>query len=496
MLYSLSPEDMRSLEAGFMRESGCPGILLMEHAAQGLAGRIFHWMRKREGSVLFLCGPGNNGGDGFAAARLYVNGGGRARVWRLPGELSGEAELNLRLLKSLYPQTPVTLMGEDIPPFPRDAALIVDALFGTGLCRPLEGVAMKLVGQVNGCGLPVIAADIPSGLSGRTGRAMGDAVRAWETVTFHQPKNGLYLHDGMNYTGKVTVMDIGLPLQGKGAEGWEIALPKDLKSLLPDRRPVSHKGTYGRVLVLAGSPGMAGAAAVCAQAALKAGAGLCTVAAPQEIIPIVQALAPCATCIALPFQENAFLPEAAQILAKAASLMDSLAVGPGLGTGPDRVPLLRAAKEAGKPAVWDADALNLMACHPELIRLNGRCVITPHPGEAARLLDTGTAQIAADGPAALDRLHDRSGAVAVLKGAATLITDGRRRAINITGTPAMAKGGSGDALTGVTAALLCRLPAFEAAQAACLIHGMAGVAAAKKTGENALTAFELIQALP
>lgn len=493
MLYTLSPDQMQQLEADFMIATGYPSLLLMEHAAQGVCNCIQQMLISPVAPVLFLCGPGNNGGDGFAAARLHVQQGGNALVWRLPGKLSGDSETNLHLLETLYPHTKVVSIADALPPIPKDTGLIVDALFGTGLCRPLEGTALEMVNAANESGIPILAVDIPSGLSGNTGYPMGNAVTASETVTFHRPKDGLYLHQGPNHTGKITIIDIGIPPSFPSPNRWEIALCQDLPALVPPRKPVSHKGTYGKVLILAGSIGMAGAAAICAQAALKAGAGLCTVALMPDILPIVQSLVPCATCIPLPAQNNVFLPEAAANLAKAAAGADCIAVGPGLGNSIDRLPLLKAIKEAGKPCVWDADALNLLASHPALLPLSPQDICTPHPGEAARLLNTGTAQVLHHAPTALHQLSQKLGAVTILKGATTLIRDGEKLAMNITGTPAMAKGGSGDALTGIIAALLCRLPSFKAAQAGCLIHGMAGIAAAKATGENGLTAWELTQ---
>ena len=500
MRRTITPEEMKRVERAVMRETGLPGLLLMEHAAQAVLDAVARQMAGRCGQVLFLCGPGNNGGDGLAAARLWRARGGQASIWHLASRMTGDAGQNKQFLKKLWPDVPFTRLSESpekLPPIGPEIGCVVDALFGTGLSQPVQGVAFALVKRVNESGVPVVAVDIPSGLNGLNGLVMGEAIRATETVTFHRPKLGLYLNKGPEYAGLVTVADIGLPPQLDDAPGMDVLLPQDLLQMLPSRRRDTHKGDYGRVLILAGSFGMAGAAAICAQAALRTGAGLVTVACPETIVPIVQQLAPCATCLPLPMAGEAFASEAETLVYEAALRADALAVGPGLGAMPDRLPLLNAIKRSGKPAVWDADALNLLAMSPDLLPMEGTHLFTPHPGEAARLMLKAVGAVTEDVVESVQALWHKLGGVVILKGASTLLYDGARLALNITGTPAMAKGGSGDALTGVLVALLSqqRLQGYSPlllSQIGCCLHGHAACLAERETGQRGLLATDLV----
>jgi len=500
MYRTITPEEMKRVEHTIMRETGLPGLLLMEHAAVAVVGAVKRLMEGRQGQVLFLCGPGNNGGDGLAAARLWLGEGGQAQIWQFTSKMSGDAAANRQLLKKLWPDTPFMRLSEaadKLPPIGSEIACIVDALFGTGLSQPIQGVAFALTKRVNESGIPVVAVDIPSGLSGLTGMVMGEAIRAAETVTFHRPKLGLYLNKGPEYAGKVTVADIGLPKAFDDAPGMDMLLQKDLSTLLPFRRRDTHKGDYGRVLVVAGSFGMAGAAAICALAALRTGAGLVTVACPENIVPTVQQLAPCATCLPLPMAGVSFTPEAKGLVYDAALRADAIAVGPGLNVLPDRLMLLKAVKRAEKPTVWDADALNLLAMSQELLPMTGTNIFTPHPGEAARLMQVSIGAVTADVVEGVQALWNKLGGIVVLKGASTLLYDGARLAINVTGTPALAKGGSGDALTGILAALLAQQKQIGhspliLAQIGCCLHGSAALMAEKETGQRGLLATDLL----
>jgi len=469
MIRTISPQAMQAYEKRIMQEAGLPGLLLMEHASRAVTERL-----DKSLYTVFLCGPGNNGGDGFAAARLFHLAGGQCEVWRLPGELKGDALTNWQLLHALCPHVKICELAEDFA-FPPQTGQIVDALFGTGLDRALTGLPLRLVEAVNQRRLPVIAVDIPSGLSGQTGQVMGRAVKAAETVTFHRPKNGLYLGQGPEYTGRVIIAPIYLP-QGE-AEGYDIMEAADIPLMITPRGRDSHKGDYGRVLIRAGSPNMAGAAGLCAQAALRAGAGLVTVSCDEITALTVHGLAPSATCC-----DEKTRPQA-----------DVMAAGPGLGQrGED---FLREMRACDKPCIWDADALNWLARQANK-RLPENHFATPHPGEAARLLGCTPQEVEADRPKALAALYDTLGCTVVLKGATTLIQSHEGRAMNLRGTPAMAKGGSGDALTGILAALACRgLSPLKTAQLACLLHGLAGERAAVQWGENAVTAMDLINCI-
>ncbi len=500
MYRTITPEEMRRVERAIMRETGLPGLLLMEHAALNVVGAVKRQMEGKSGQVLFLCGPGNNGGDGLAAARLWLGEGGQAQIWQLTSKMSGDAAANRQLLKKLWPDAQIVRLSESpdkLPPIGPETAVIVDALFGTGLSQPVQGVAFSLAKRVNESGIPVVSVDIPSGLSGLNGMVMGEAIRAAETVTFHRPKLGLYLNKGPEYAGHVTVADIGLPKALDDAPGMDMLMPQDLCALLPQRRRDTHKGDYGRVLVVAGSTGMAGAAAICALAALRTGAGLVTVACPEPIVPIVQQLAPCATCLPLPMAKDAFAKEAEGMVYDAALRADAIAVGPGLNALPDRLVLLQALRRADKPTVWDADALNLLSMSQELLPMAGANIFTPHPGEAARLMQVSIGAVTGDLVEGVQALWHKLGGVVILKGASSLLYDGSHLAINATGTPALAKGGSGDALTGILAALLAQQKQLNHSplvlgQIGCCLHGSAALRAEKETGQRGLLATDLL----
>ena len=494
MNVTITPAGMKALEKDFMEKSGVPGALLMEHAAQGVVEALGRHVP--QGSrVLFLCGPGNNGGDGWAAARLWVARGGRALVWALPGMPLGDALMNRAL--ALQSGVEAMALGDICPPLLPPCDAVVDALFGTGLSHDVEGLAATLIRMVNRSGLPVIAVDIPSGLDGLTGRVRGVALRAAETVTFHRLKLGLLLRDGAAYTGKITVQPILIPAGYGDVEGLRVLEPEDIPALIPPRPVDTHKGSYGRCVILAGSPGMAGAAAFCAAACVKAGAGLTTILCRESLLPVLQTLVPAAMCRPLPEEAGRLTAKAATVVAEALRSATAACVGPGLGQSEELLPLLRAFRGADCPVVWDADALNLLALHEELLPLPKDHVVTPHAGEAARLLGEDIEALTDDPLATADKLCQRCGCTALLKGPRTIVTDGVSEFVNRHASPALAKGGSGDVLAGILTALLARgsdLPAETAALAA-LVHGLAGIRSAQRYGENGVTPTGLIDCI-
>lgn len=476
MQRTITPDEMKKLEQAYMRDNAVPGALLMEHAAQGLCAALERHIPG--GRALFLCGPGNNGGDGYAAARLWQARGGSSLVMELAVPNTGDAGMNRRLARQAgVPIGPAAL------PLPM-CDMVVDALFGTGLSRPVEGVAAELINSANASGIPTLAVDIPSGLHGETGRVMGTAIAAVETVTFHRIKPGLVLRQGPAHAGRVTVAPILIPRDDGLPQGlWGMEMGDVPHYILP-RRADCHKGSFGRVVILAGSEGMAGAAAFAAASAVKAGAGLTTVLCCASVLPIVQVLAPGATC---QLAETADIPA---LLAAA----DAAVVGCGLGQREEARPLLEHFRHAACPVVWDADALNLLAGGNTALPANA--VITPHPGEAARLLGWSVHQVTEEPLLALDALHQLCGCHVLLKGARSLMTDGHQAAVNLCGSPALAKGGSGDVLSGMLGALLARpMPGtqLEAIQLAALLHGQAGCRAAQRLGENCITPMDIVQ---
>lgn len=489
MRYAVTAEQMRAMERQAF-EAGVPSLLMMERAAEqvldalsdalgGLAGR----------RVLFACGPGNNGGDGLAAARLLLQAGGRPIVWLSDDPKTEDARANAAFLRALGVPMRRADAGEGLAEPALDAA--VDCLYGTGLSRAPEGAAAAMIRALNGMPCLVIAVDVPSGADAASGRAYDPCVQADVTVALHCHKIGLLTGPARAFAGRIVLKDLGWPGDivdaAARAQAWPtVAGAEDLADLLPARTPTWHKGDSGRVLVYAGSYGMAGAAAMAARAALAAGAGLVTVTADEAVIPVVQHLAPNATC--MPVERAAAAPPA----------HDVLLAGCGLSQGPAVWPTLMKLYSPDVPAVLDADALNLLAGQNGF-RLSARTLITPHPGEAARLLHTDVAAVTRDLPGAARALHERYGAAVLLKSHASVATDGVRMAINAETAPALAKGGSGDMLAGIVAGLMAqKKPAPDlvaCAQAASLWMSLAANRAARRGGELSVLSGDVLAAL-
>lgn len=492
MLHTISPQDMQEMERAFLSGTGYPSLLLMEHAAQAVVDCLARFAKKGD-RVLFVCGGGNNGGDGCAAARIWMQRGGKADVWLLtsPSKMKGDAGENARLLNVCG--AGMTILYGDAPGIPENTAAIVDALFGTGLSRALEGAALSAVQRMNESGLPVVAVDIPSGVDGQTGQALGEAVKAAATVTFHRPKHGHFLFPGRMLAGDVTVCDIGILDEWDGAQGIEILERDDAQALLPVRTRDAHKGTFGHVLAVAGSEGMAGAACLCADAAVRSGAGLVTAAVCASVRIPMQTLAPCAMAKVVS-SGGALDAQAALPLYNLAQGKRALAIGPGLSQEEGVWRAISQLVKSDIPKVLDADALNLLALHGGGVGAN--TVLTPHPGEMARLTGAEVSDILAAPVDYARQLSDELDCVVLLKGATTVIARGEDVTLNVTGCDAMATGGCGDVLTGVIAGLLAQgMTPFDAARCGAYYHGLAGESAAKERGSRAVSAWDVCQAL-
>lgn len=489
----LSPDEMRSLEARYFEETGVASETLMERAAQGVVEALNQRLHGAQGRrALFACGPGNNGGDGYAAARLFADRGGRALVLTMgdPERQKGDALKNLKRIQA-YPGVEFTDFERVMKGERPDAW--VDALFGIGLSRPVEGefaALMERMERDRRQGSLVLAVDIPSGLDGRSGRVLGTAVRADVTVSFECAKWGHLLNDGLDLCGDLRVCPIGIPHHMLPVDALREFENQDFEALLPRRRRNSHKGIYGNLLLIAGSVGMAGACILAAGAAMRSGVGLISVACPASIVPIVQQAAPCATCLSLKEERGAISREAIPELERAIKGKDALAVGPGLSTR-TAPQVVEWALKTGLPAVLDADALNLISQDPDLkALLRPHHVITPHPGEAARLLGRAMGDPVADVRALRDL-----GPVALLKGASSLIC-GDKITLSAQGSVGMASGGSGDVLTGIAGALLAGgMEPERAAFLASAIHGRAGEYAEAQWGQVSMTALDQIENL-
>ena len=491
MNHLISPAAMRECEERYFRESGVKSIDIMENAAQALADVISAELP--EGSTIyFACGTGGNGGDGTACARL-LHEKYKCVIIQPREPKTPDAITNLRRAK----ECGIEILTEDPDEIP-DAW--VDALFGTGLSRspgdPYDYIIFWISSD-RASGAKVFSADIPSGLNGATGKAYDHCVYADFTVTFQYIKTGMVLADGLDCCGKITVADVGFPLNAFMTKMGKALLlePSDVPRLLPPRPRNIHKGDCGHLLIVAGSFGMAGAAAMCASAALRSGVGLLTIACAKSIVPILQTLVPQAMCIPLDEDDGAISITALPRLQAALKGKDAVVIGPGLTR---RVPpeIIRAVLESGITSVIDADALNILSEHRELLSLLDDChIITPHPGEASRLIPG----LDNSDPIATAKQLNSFGPAVLYKGASCVIADKMRVFVSRSGCCGMARGGSGDILAGIMGALFAENPTFHAALTAALaseIHGLAGELAQQKYGSRGMNAKDIVEFIP
>ena len=496
---------MRGADAAAIR-AGTPSGELMENAADAIVAAIGDaypdWRR-----AAVVCGPGNNGGDGLAVARLLAQRGVRVSLFTLadPGRYGGDPAANLARARAAG-LSPVSLAAPGgfgkLARALEEADGVVDALFGTGLARPLTGPARRAVRAMAGAARPVVAADVPSGLASDSSVPAGESVRANLTVALGAPKPCHLLPPASGRCGRVLVADIGIPraeLERRARRFW-LAEESDIRTLLPPRVLDTHKGDFGRLAIVAGSRGKAGAAALAARGALRGGAGLVTVFCASSIESAIVGALPEAMTFALPEREGALAEEGAPLLLRRLEEFDAAVFGPGLGTAPGTVALLeRVLARAPIPAVVDADGLNAFAGRPAFFGRGGAPrVLTPHPGEAGRLLGRSARDIQKDRLGAARLLARRARAVALLKGAHTLIAaPAGEVAANPTGTPLLATAGSGDVLSGLIGALLAGgLTPREAAVAGAWLHGAAAERLAASLGDAGLLAHEVADAVP
>jgi len=505
---------MRVLNAAQMREAdrqtiddvGIPSMVLMENAGrQVVAALEAAYDDLADRHVAVLCGPGNNGGDGFVVARTLHQRGTEASVFVI-GSLAavkGDARLNVEILGRLG-ITVVEINDEQTWELHfseiSKCDLLVDAIFGTGLKSPLSGMLETVAADINASGIPVTAIDLPSGLSADRAEPIGGCIQASTTVTLASPKLPLVLPPGEAHAGTIIVADIGIPpeiIEGLEGPRLELLTRESMRELITPREPDSHKGDFGHVLIVAGSRGKSGAPHLAAQGALRSGAGLVTVATPIGTQPILAAMGP--EYMTVPLDETGSGQIARAALERILSFeQDVMAVGPGLGTGPDVTALVAGLLEQTDcPLVLDADALNVIAAEAhQLQQLRGGSrpiVITPHPGEMARLTGATVEDVQNN---RLDVARDFARShhlYVILKGYRTLIATPHGNVfINPLGNPGMATGGTGDVLTGVLAAWLAQLLDADAAcKLGVYLHALAGDLAEADEGEVAMTAGDL-----
>ena len=475
-------QQTRALDHCAIDEHGVPGGILMARAAAA----CYHWMLGQwphPECVQVVCGTGNNGGDGYLVADLAHKRGLSVTVLQLgdPEKITGDA---------LLARQQALANGVNVQPFSNGAivpaGVIVDALLGTGLGGDVRGPYIEAIQAINASGMPVLAVDIPSGLCADSGRVLGAAVRADITVTFIGLKRGLFSGQAPDYTGSVQFTDLAVPAQiyRQVPPQSRLLELEPMLARLPGRPAHAHKGLFGNVLIVGGDYGFAGAPAMAAEAALRCGAGLVQVATRPEHVAAIIARTPEAMARGV---------ESSAEMEPMLSAADVIVVGPGLGQGPWSEGLLRLVWACGKPLIVDADALNLLAAGRGIeAGKRDNWILTPHPGEAARLLGCSTAEVQQDRFAAVAQLQQSYGGVALLKGNGSLIAGGNETLLCPYGNPGMASGGMGDVLSGVIGALLAQhLNPLEATALGVCLHGASADLAAGE-GERGLLATDLI----
>ena len=544
MTQVVTAAEMRQIDSETIERIGIPGIVLMETAGSAIVRSIRRDYPDCQRIGVFV-GKGNNGGDGLVIARQLAHAGREVHIFLVsPADsFAGDAQTNLQIAQNLgLPmEDAVTAISQT------RCELFVDAIFGTGLRRPVVGEIAEWIEKINRLPVPVIAVDLPSGLDADTGKLLGACVRADKTVTIGLPKRGLLLHPGAEFAGKLEIADIGFPKQVVDAQNigvnWTTA--QDAAFWLPPRPRASHKGSYGRVLVVAGSTGMTGAAALASEAALRIGAGLVTLAIPKSLNPILEVKLSEVMTLPLPETEAGSLAEsaAASILEFAEKTKSVMAIGPGLSQHPETVSLVHKLIQAKSAfgRVIDADGLNALAqtitSHdagmardrppqygsttsrdddmvedrsppyasgtvargpvPRALS-NTNTVLTPHLGEMARLIGKPIRAIEADRIGTAQQFAQERGVTLLLKGAPTVTAcrDGSTW-INSTGNPGMATAGMGDVLTGIIAGLMAQgLSGETAAVLGSYLHGLAGDIAAESLGMHGLIARDVLNAVP
>jgi hydroxyethylthiazole kinase-like uncharacterized protein yjeF len=507
-MFIVTAAQMQEMDRRTIVEFGIPGRVLMECAGRG-ATRVFleRLYCRGPGRVGILAGRGNNGGDGFVIARYLAQRGIEVKVFLLADAetVQGDAAANLQLLSA---------SGIQVIQIPDEGAFAnhlkallhqhywIDALLGTGLKSEVKGFYRRAIEFINASHRPVLAVDIPSGLNADTGQPCGACIQATVTATFGFAKIGHVVYPGAGYCGPVEVVDIGIPPSMVRSAGVNQHLIQGsaIRPLLGHRAADAHKGSAGHVLVIAGSKGKSGAAAMAAASVLRAGAGLVTLGVPESLNPVLESLLVEAMTVPLPDQGTGLLlEEAFDTILQAAAAKQTLVLGPGLGTASHTRNLTaRIIREIDLPIVIDADGLNNLAGHMGWLKTRTTTtVLTPHPGEMARLTGTSTAEIQLDRLAAARRLAGDVGAYVVLKGARTVVAEPDGRAwINPTGNSGMAAGGMGDVLSGLIAGLLAQgLAACDACRAGVYLHGLAADILAQRMSRGFL-ATEVMDMVP
>lgn len=477
----LSPERMAKYDEYAIKTWGIPSAVLMENAGRNtyrlMKGRYLGGVR----DIAVICGRGNNGGDGFVISRYALRDGFRTKVFLLGKkiELKGDAALNMKLYATLGGEIVECIKDTDaLKRGIKEADILVDAVFGTGLSKATGGNEKLAIEAMNASGKPVISVDIPSGIDGKTGLPLGAAVQATHTFTYGYPKLGQILHPGAYHAGRLTVIDISIPAFTEDKIGVDgiVADGPMLRGFIRERLPWSHKGTFGHVAVIAGSTGKTGAAHMASLAALKVGAGLVTLIIPESLNSIMEAKLTEVMTYPVKDKGKGHLPLSAyKEIIDFIEDKDAVIMGPGLSQNRETMELVRKLhRNVQKPFVIDADGINAFQGNPDMIRTSKHgAVFTPHPGELARIMGLTPQAVNADRVGTGRSFADKYGVHLLLKGARSIFfSPGGEMIINPTGNPALAKGGSGDILTGFIGGFIAQgYSLMEATVFAAYVHG-------------------------
>lgn len=495
-------EQMRKIDSMAEKMGGVPSIVLMENAAEACVRELEKISGLHKKSVAVFCGKGNNGGDGFAIARKLSDRGIETSVFLVCGsEFTGDAKINYDIIRKTDISIDVVSDTENLKYIVKSFDIIVDAIFGTGLHGTVRGAAYDVIDEINNNAKYVLSVDVPSGINSDSGEICGICVKADKTVTFAAYKVGMLMFPAADFTGEIIPVDISIPKYiFDEIEGITVTDGAFVKSVLPKRKNNSHKGDYGKLLIIAGSRGMTGAAYMASEAALRSGCGLVTLAVCESLNEIFETKTTEVMTLPLPDTDGHLSYKAADIMADVINLYDAVLIGPGLGRYDEVRAVTEKVLEVSRvPVVIDADAINVLAKNKEILSKCGCSLIfTPHTAEMSRLCGMDIGYIEENRISVSKEFAEEYGAVVILKGHHTVVTGADlMQYINITGNPGLAKGGSGDVLAGITAAFAARgLEEVSAAAAAVYVHGLAADKAVKTYGTESLAARDVIEYIP
>ncbi|MBW1678744.1 MAG: NAD(P)H-hydrate dehydratase [Deltaproteobacteria bacterium] len=499
---------MQNLDRRAINDFGIPGIVLMENAGQGTVRAIYQYFPEVVSKkVIIFTGRGNNGGDGFVIGRHLINRGVEVVIFLLTekGRVTGDAQINMELYQKLKPIHELH-HPEDLIQFKDEigqGSLIIDAILGTGLKSEVTGFYREVINYINSLSIPVVAVDIPSGIDASTGRVLGVAIHAKLTVTFGLPKLGLVIHPGLDLVGSMEVVDISIPDYLVREENIQVELleSSDIIQLLKHRLANTHKGHYGHLLIVAGSAGKTGAAAMTSEAALRIGAGLITLGIPSSLNPIMENKL--TEVMTEPLPETSSQTLSIKSWGKVKELMEgkkAIAVGPGISTHPETIEVVsHIVRNSSVPLIIDADGINALSEKQDLLKeATSPLVLTPHIGEMARLLQSSVQRIQEDRVGVAKKFAQENGVCLVLKGARTIIAEPQGSVyINPTGNPGLASGGTGDVLTGMIAGLVAQgYSVSEASRLGVYLHGYIADSLTRKIAEMGMTATDLLAKIP